>query len=68
MSKRIEWRVYRHNRKLLGIRPAYYENEGGTNPYTYGQAAIVGSDLTELRVTLAKMAEALEKPILESGD
>ena len=50
---------------FLGIHEVYYRN-GVPISSTVNAVAVVGDDLDQLSVTLSYMAEALDKPILNT--
>lgn len=47
-----------------GIHEVYYDKDGNVDGYTMEPRRLLGENIDELRWTLEKMIEALEKPVL----
>lgn len=57
----------RHGERM-GIREVYYDEAGKPSAYVENAARVIQDTIDELRATLIRMQEALDKPILTTAD
>lgn len=50
---------------IYGIHETYYDETGKPKAITKKPVGVTGDSLDELRTTYARMADALEKPVIE---
>jgi hypothetical protein len=54
--------------EVLQIHEVYYDDDGKPNGYTANPVSVSGADIDDLHWMLARMQEALTKPILNKED
>lgn len=59
-------RVVKLDTDLYGIKEVHYNSKG--KPFAYGESHLTEESVDDLRLTLTRMLEALNKPVLTKED